>query len=415
MALNYYNMKTIFKPFYKKLLFFLLLIAVLIQVGCKKEHSGAPAITNLRAMAPSPNDSTLTVAGPGQWVVIRGANLRGASAIYFNGWPASFNSALFSDTTLVVLIPADMPFATLDQNKLNTVTVTTPAGEATYKFPIVPPPPVIMAMSNENAVAGTVVVIYGNNFFFVDKVIFPGGIAVSTGISSNQSGTALQLTVPPGITAGGPIQVQNRYGTGTSILLFNDMVTGVLHNYDNVNNFDWGAGTSASSSAYPGNRGTYGVMNASGVAGGDFGWWNGNRSINTKSVVWIPVAQLTSNTLDDFALKFEVNVKTPWNAGSIYVVRDYDWTYVARFEPWLKSDGSASSVATNGWETAIIPLSMFKTKSGSLDGTGNPAPSLTALLSNTGAGPIDFMFVNSGTAPASFEAAIDNIRVVRIK
>jgi hypothetical protein len=403
-------------PFNKKFFFFLLIITTLIQVGCKKDNAGAaPSIKSLRAISPAPNDSTLTKAGPGQWVVIRGANLATASAIYFNGYPASFNSALFSDSTLVVLIPADMPFASLDVKKLNTVTVVTPNGEVTYTFPIVPPPPIIWGMSNENAVAGTVVTIYGNNFFFIDKVIFPGGIAVTTGITTNQAGTGLQLTVPAGITAGGTIQVQNRYGTGTSVLLFNDLTTGVLNNYDNVNNYEWGAGSSSSAVAYPGNRGTYGVMKASAVAGGDMGWWNGDRSINMLSSVWVAPGQLT-RSLDDYALKFEINIKVPWNAGSIYIVKDYNWTYLARFEPWLNADNSVSNVVTNGWLTVVVPLSMFKTKSGSLDGTGSPASSLTTLLGNTGAGSIHFLFVNSGTTPAAnFEAAIDNIRVVRIQ
>ena len=402
--------------FNKKFFFFLLIITTLIQVSCKKDNAGAaPSIKNLRAISPAPNDSTLTKAGPGQWVVIRGANLAGASAIYFNGYPASFNSALFSDSTLVVLIPADMPFATLDVKKLNTVTVVTPNGEVTYSFPIVPPPPVINGMSNENAVAGTVVTISGNNFFFIDKVIFPGGVAVTTGITTNQSGTSLQLTIPAGITAGGTIQVQNRYGTGTSVLLFNDLTTGMLNNYDNVNNFEWGAGSSSSAAAYPGNRGTYGVMKASAVAGGDMGWWNGDRSVNIlSSVVWVPPAQLT-RSLDDYALKFEVNVKAAWNSGSIYIVKDYNWAYLARYEPWLNADNSVSNYVTNGWQTVVIPLSQFKTKSGSLDGTGNPPPSLTALLGGTGAGSVNMMFVNSGTTTANFEAAIDNIRVVRIK
>ena len=51
----------------------LLAAAVCTQYACKKNNGGAPAITSLRASAPAPNDSTLTKAGPGQVVVIQGA------------------------------------------------------------------------------------------------------------------------------------------------------------------------------------------------------------------------------------------------------------------------------------------------------------------------------------------------------
>jgi len=399
----------------KKILLFLLAGAALMQAACKKDSGGGPVITGLRAISPAPNDSALTTAGPGQWVVIRGSHLSGATSVFFNGYSSSFNAALFSDTTMAVNIPSDMPFASLDTSKLNTVTVVTTHGTATYKFPIVPPPPVITALSNEYAQAGLQITITGNNFFFIQKVVFPGNIAVTSGITSNVSGTSIQVTVPAGITTSGTIQVVNRYGTGTSMLRFNDFVTGVMHNYDNVNNYSWGAGSSSSSTAYPNNWGTYGVMNASGVGGGDLGWWNGNRSINLNSVQWVPLGYM-SQTLDYFALKFEINVTTPWTGGSLYIVKDYDWTYVARYEPWLNADGTTTNYTSKGWQTVVIPLSSFRTKANGLDGTGNPAATMAGLLGSSGAGGIDIMFVNSGTtAVASFEAAIDNIRVEKIK
>lgn len=405
----------------KKLVFLILVTATLLQVACKKESSsgagkdkGAPTIKGLRAISPKPNDSTLHVAGPGQYVVIRGTNLAYTKAIYFNGYQATFNAALFSDTTMVVQIPADMPFASLDQAKLNTIEVVTTSGDVVFKFPIVPPPPIISAMSNESAVAGTSVTIYGNNFFYIDKVVFPGGVAASSGIVSNTSGTTLTVTVPSGVTTGGTIKVVNRYGTGTSVLLFNDFITGVLLNYDNVNNFAWGAGSSNSSTAYPGNRGTYGVMSASAVGASDLGWWNGNRSINTNSAQWVSSANLSSS-LDTYALKFEISVTKAWSGGSIYIVKDYDWTYLAVYNPWKNTDGTVTNFTTNGWLTVTIPLSSFKTKANNLDGTGDSAPSLSKLL-GSGSGGINFMFVNNGiTAVSSFEAAIDNIRIEKVK
>ena len=160
---------------YKFIALFFLMAAVGTQYACKKSTSGTvPVITGLRAPSPAPDDSSLTMAGPGQVVVIQGSGLAAAIQILFNGYPAAFNSALFADNTIIVAIPADMPFASLDPEQLNTVKVITPYGEASYDFPIIPSAATITGMSNENPVAGDRVTIYGSSFFFVEKVIFPG-------------------------------------------------------------------------------------------------------------------------------------------------------------------------------------------------------------------------------------------------
>ena len=393
----------------------LLLVFFAGLAACKKDNDGKPVITKLRAISPAPNDSTLTMAGPGQTVVIQGSGFATTTQIFFNGYPAPFNSALLADNNIVVLIPADMPFASLDQSQLNTVKIVTKNGEAIFSFPIVPPPPVITAMSNENAVAGTRVTITGNNFFYIDKVIFPGGVAATTNLVTNAAGTTLEATIPAGITASGTISVVNRYGTGTSVLLFNDFTTGVLHNSDNVAKLEWGAETVTDPSLYPGGHGNYTRIKASAVGGGDMGWWNGNRSLNTFSGQWIPAANV-NDALADYALKFEINVKVPWEIGRIYIVRNYDWTYLANYAPWKKADGTTTKFVTDGWQTVVIPLNQFRTKANGVDGTGDPASSLKTFAGNDGKGSIHFMFVNpETTAVTEFEAVVDNIRVVKIK
>lgn len=393
-----------------------LVIAIAIMAGftaCKKDNDGGnPSVSRVRANIPKPNDSTLTKAGPGQWVVIEGTGFSSTVEIYFNGWPASFNAALFSDNSMVVLIPADMPFASLDQSKLNTIRIVTRSGETTYTFPIEPPPPVISGMSNEMAVAGDAVTIYGNNFFFIDKVIFPGNVEVTANITTNASGTTLDLTIPAGITQSGTIKVVNRYGTGTSLLLFNDNTTGILCNFDNVNTINNWAGVilSSDASAFPGNHGMYARMTYNSVAAGDWAWWGGGRSINVEtSRQWVPVANL-SEPISNFALKFEINTKIPWKNGTILLDKDYGWNYQARYEGWNTGSGSAD-YNSNGWKTVVIPLGNFRQS----NGTAAAASSLTALLGASGAGGFNLFFINAGTTTvAQFDAAIDNFRVVRI-
>ena len=393
-------------------LFLLFIVGVIALInGCKKDNnSNPPVIENLRAITPAPNDSTLTKAGPGQTVVIQGKNLATTKEIYFNGYPAPFNSALFSDVNVTVTIPGDMPFATLDQSNLNTVRLVTAFGETTYSFPIVPPPAVITSMTNEMAVAGDHVTIYGNNFFFIDKVVFPGNVEVNSGITTNDAGTTLDLTVPSGITDGGPIQVVNRYGAGVSLLLFNDVTTGVLCNFDNVNTLNnWaGAVISNDGTDFPGNSGNYARLTYSNIPAGDGTWWCCGRSLNDETpLLWVPVANL-SDPLDNWAMKFEINTKVPWKNGSVILDKDYSWNFVGRFSP----GSSGTDYNSNGWKTIVIPLSQFKNS----NGTGTAASNLTTLLGAAGTGGFNLYFVNYDTAPvASFDAAFDNFRVEKIK
>jgi len=87
------------------------------------------------------------------------------------------------------------------------------------------------------ALAGSTLVIYGSGFYGISKVIFPGNIAVT---NFSVSGiTKITVTVPSGITSGGPLQVVGTYGTGTSVLLFNDYATGMLTTFDDAN-YSWG-------------------------------------------------------------------------------------------------------------------------------------------------------------------------------
>jgi hypothetical protein len=256
------------------------------------------------------------------------------------------------------------------------------------------------------------VTIYGNNFFFIEKVIFPGNIEVTNNITTNASGTTLDVTVPAGITQGGNIKVVNRYGTGTSVLLFNDVTTGILCNFDNVNTVNNWAGVilSSDATAFPGNHGTYARMSYNNVAAGDWAWWGGGRSINVETPrQWVPVANLSEPT-SNFALKFEINTKVPWKNGTILLDKDYGWNYMGRFEGWNTGTGTAD-YTSNGWKTVVMPLSNFRKS----NGTAEAAPNLTAMLGAGGSGGFNLYFINAGTTQVvTFDAAIDNFRVVRI-
>ena len=389
------------------LLLVLLATVFFLQQGCKKDESSsaAPVITGIRNYVTSPGDSLLTSVGPGKWVVISGRNLKGALEVYFDGVKASsLNAALFSDTSAMVLIPAVIAFPLVEASNLNTIRYVTTHGETTFSFPIVAPAPTISGISNESANPGDSVKINGFNFFFIKSVKY-AGVDV-TSYKGADDGTSISLVVPQDATAG-PVTVTTNSGSVTTVYNVYDYVTGVLNNHDGVNNFSWGVSTSDNSVDFPGNNGKYGVFHVSNLAAPNTNWWE--RSINLNAAQWIPVNKL-QDTLGNYALKFEIFVKKPWINGSIQIVKDYSWTYSALYRPWKNSDGSSSPFTTKGWQTVTIPLSDFVTNN------GLPAAKMTDVVGSNGAGKTMIGFINDGSSVvADFEAAFDNIRVVKIK
>jgi hypothetical protein len=405
-------MKKLFLHINNYLLLALLATVALVQPGCKKDSSpstGTPVITSVRNYVAHPGDSLLTSVGTGQWVVISGKNLKGALQINFDGVKGSFNDAWFSDTSAIVLIPAVIAFPMVPAKQLNTIQYVTTHGQTTFSFSIVPPAPTISGISNEDANPGDSVKINGFNFFFIKSVTY-AGVNITDYTGSND-GTSISLAVPASVTqTGGIVSVTTKSGSVSTLYNVSDFSTGVLNNYDNVNNFSWGSGTSNSSSAYPGNNGYYGLLNGTAVPANDDSWWNYGRSINLNAATWVPTANM-SDPISDYALKFEINVNVPWAAGSINVIKDYSFnTYMAVYRPWKKASGATVPFTTNGWQTVVIPLTSFRTN----NGTGVQPSSLNDLL-GSGSGSLNMLFNNdSPTVIPNYEIAVDNIRIIKI-
>jgi hypothetical protein len=390
-------------------LVFTLAAAFIMLPGCKKERANAPVLTGVRNYAPAPGDSVLQSLVPGQWVVLSGSNLSNAIQISFDGIPATFNSTLFSDTSAVVLVPAVIPFPSVPAEKLNTIYYVTPEGATTFTFDIVAPPPTISGVSNENANTGDSVYISGFNFFFIQQLTFAG--TPVTAYKASGDGTFVGFVLPT-LTQSGPVIIATKSGADTTAYNVNNASTESLCNFDNVNTFSWGTNTDNSSANFPGNQGNYAVLSNGELPPGDGTWWGWQRSINTNDVQWLPVSKL-GDPLANYALKFEISIPAEYNGTSIYVIKGYSWTFMARYEPWKDANGVAFPFATKGWRTVTIPLSEFRKD----NGKGVSASSLTELLGSMGTGAVNIHTQNFANAPTptGLNAAIDNIRVVSIK
>jgi len=383
---------------------------LLAQYACKKDNDGAaPVITHVRNYAASPDDSLVQAVIPGQWIVLVGRNLENAVAVTFNGVSASIKSQMFSDTSAVVQVPAVIPFPSVPADKLNVIQFITTNGTANFTFNIVAPPPAITSISNENAQEGDSVFVYGTNFFFVEKLSF-AGVQVDK-FKATDDGTSIGF-IQPHIPGPGNVIVATKSGADTTVYNVQDLATGMLCDFDQVNTFSWGANIENNSADFPGNHGAYAVLKNDVLPGGEGSWWGSQRSINTNDVQWLPVERL-SDPVEDYAVKFEINAPNDWNGTSLYVVRNYDMALLARYEPWLQTDGTAKAYSTKGWRTVTIPFTEFRTNSGK----GTSPASLTELLGSTAHSPINIQTANFAATPTptGFYAAIDNIRVVKIK
>ncbi len=382
------------------------------MLACEKEDTvSAPVITEVRNYEASPNDTLITEMVAGQWVVIHGKNLSQVGQVTFGGIQASINQTLLTDENIVVQIPS-VPFQSVPLEDLNKITVINEGGSYTYSIDFVIDPPGIIRVSNELPNEGDPVFIYGINFFYVEEVTFAGATISEYELSDD--GTSIEFRAPP-LDQSGPVTVETGAGAYTTSFNVND-TSGMLCDFDDVNTFDWGASISNNSTTFPGNRGNYAILSNNGLSADNSSWWEEGRSINTKGVQWVPEDNL-DDLISDYAFKFEINVPGEWNGTSLFILKDFNWAYVARYEPWKLGEDQTVPFTTNAnWVTVTIPFSQFRNKpDGGKDGTGESAESLKALLGDSGNGGINIFTINDSGQPApAMNFAIDNIRVVRM-
>jgi hypothetical protein len=160
---------------------------------------------------PSPTISSFTPSsGPvGTTVTISGEHITGATAVAFNGTPASFT--IVSDTQIRATVPSGA--------SSGPITVTTPAGSATsstaFTVTVPGPSPTISSFTPSSGPVGTTVTISGSHFTGATAVAFNGTAASFTVTSDTQ----IRTTVPSGASSG-PIGVTTSAGSATSLQRF---------------------------------------------------------------------------------------------------------------------------------------------------------------------------------------------------
>jgi hypothetical protein len=214
-----------YNPVHSILLAFLA-VTLIVMSSCKKESLAAPVITEVRNYAASPYDTIVHTINPGQWIVLKGKNLSGASAVTFGGIVATINSALFSDESLVVQLP-DIPFESIAKDKLNKVTVISEGGTTTYDINVVGAPIIARVRNYSDSPNDTIlkailpgqkVNVIGYNLNNPIKISFQGVVADLSTVVYTDSSAIVQ--VPTNLSGGDAsltnmISYTSMIGTGT--------------------------------------------------------------------------------------------------------------------------------------------------------------------------------------------------------
>ena len=258
----------------------LVLLAAAAMVSCTKGDkagTGAPAVTRVRLLSKTdtiagvvhritldsnsiynetrinPYDSTATSGKLNTQYAILGSNLLTTKSVSFNGVPAYFNPGLLTDNSIIITIPANIPYGPSQSNKL---TIVTRYGQVDYNFPIQQPPPIIAGFDPMAAGAGTVVTITGSVFEGVTAVKFDSTPAKIVGTPTS---TQIKVEVPAGVvqayiyvtTPGGTSRSGAAFGFKS--LVYDDVFASGWGSY-----FGYNSTRDYANTAHP-KRGTYAI------------------------------------------------------------------------------------------------------------------------------------------------------------
>ncbi len=392
------------------------LISACLFQACEKDDAdsgGNPSISYIRMTDPDKSDSLITHAYMGNIIAIVGENLQDVKEIWFNDQSAMLNTSLITSTSIIVMIPGEIPGTVT--NKMLLI-CSHKADTFSFDFGVDVPPPAVNSMLCEFVEDGGTAVIQGN--YFIDdpgsplEVVFPGNLEATV---TKVSLTEIEVTVPVG-SAIGPIQVKSIYGSSRSKFYFRDDRNYVL-DFDVLTAAGgWRSGVIANSDPDP-ISGNYVRFQGTMTGGAGSTWDEDHFSFNLWPIAnGRPDVPLYDGSIANAAIKFECNVVEDWKASALQMIfTGYDIngtnSYIADesvprglWIPWQET----GTYDTDGWITVTIPLSRFnRTPTG-----GTCANPLTKDMLRG----LTFFVFNGGVegTDCTPNICIDNIRIVPI-
>jgi hypothetical protein len=364
-------------------------------------------------------------ANPGDSVFLYGTDLVLGQSLSYGGVNITSFRPNLDGTLLGFIMPNPAPVS-------GNVVFTGKSGTVDFRILALP---TITGVSNANAHAGDSVYVYGTYLKGIQTLSFAG--ADITAYASADDGSAVGF-VMPSVSQDGPVAVTTSFGAAITVYHVNTVAsgstTGVLANMEWGDYFGWawwggvGLFSGDSNSGWPpynadfkgvlgSNTGMFAAYNTGTMQSGDGTAGDGKYNFPIGENQWVPVANL-SDPVDSWAIQFEISVARPWNGGTLCFANAFAGNYVARYEPWQVTASRTAPFSTRGWTTVTLPLTAFRAADPTLGvGKGAPATSLTNLLGSSGKTSLNIYLHNfSGSATTTgFYAALDNIRVVKIK
>jgi hypothetical protein len=416
-------------------LFFGLSVSALFFNACKddNEENNTPvtiAKVFLEDAQSNVPDRDLTLYGNfvrlGQTIRLEGSGFVGVSKVLVNGVELLFNPVYVTDNSMIIQISSKVSTTDVDPAYKNKLCLIKGNQTVWFDLEVRAAAPAITDVSHTMPAAGDEITLTGNGLQFADRVTFPGDpqVVVTDGIiSDDEDGKWVKVIVPAGVNKSGAILVECANGGAYSPANFN-FKEGLLHNFDDVQNYAWGSGidndpltTTIPANAKPASQGGYQVFNSAGnlSAGGDQRFWLNSTAVMDKLTALFPGSTLT----DQCGVQMDIYVEGEWNSGIIRMVMADGWgssRYCMIYEPVYvggKYD-KAAFVNPGAWFTITLPFSLSEDFAGK---TVADVASQMAAASYKQAGP---WFENSGitdvfdAVPATEKVYFDNIRVVSL-
>lgn len=196
----------------KKYIAFLIFLAGIVEMSCKKNAGGSPVITQVRSLDTTRRDSFFVRATPGTEIVIQGENLQGAKQVFFNDTSAYFNPVYNTSTNLIITIPGTAQTAATNPSVPSQIRLITDHGTTTYTFTLYLAKPYINAISLDGT--GTIITIDGANFAGIQKITFPvSGADTALSYTVNKTYTQIVAKIPPGAPFVDSLRVYCLFGT----------------------------------------------------------------------------------------------------------------------------------------------------------------------------------------------------------
>jgi len=393
-------------------------VFIMLFTACEQEEPEAGPITidkvYLEDASSTMPDMEVIFARLGQLLRIEGSGFTGLKKVYINGLDTYFNPVFVSDNSILVTVSGETPTIKADSTVRNTIRLVNDKYEETISFEIRAAAPTITSISHTMPLEGETITVKGTGLVEVVKVVFPGNIEVTNGITSDEEGEFFTVNVPDGVSDdGGSLFVECANGGVYSPAYFN-FKKGVLLDFDGngVHGY-WG---DAESMIYPedldsvpigtGNvsQGTYCPHRPERVdtiapattrctevwtAGNDVDDWRGQLT------PYIPA----STPLNEVAFQFDIYVPEAWiGTGYLKVclVNGFnggEWSRESyNYVPWIV-DGEEEAFQTTGWTTVTIPLD--KIYKFAEDGVENTFEDALATRETTSWKNFGFYFENS--------------------